>query len=85
VLYRLGLSYSFDKKYPEAIEALDRAEGLGGVKLAGPKPRDLVTEARAMAVKAQEAAAATAVPAPPEPEKTESAPQSNPVQSATAP
>jgi tetratricopeptide (TPR) repeat protein len=46
LLYRLGLTYSFQKKYDEAVEVLQRAASLGGVKVAGPaQERDLVAEA----------------------------------------
>jgi tetratricopeptide (TPR) repeat protein len=48
-LYRLGLTYSFLKKYDEAIEALQKSAEAGGVnsRTASGTPRDLVAEARA--------------------------------------
>lgn len=54
--YRLGLCYSFQKKYDLAVEALDRADGVGGVKVATPEggTRDLVAEAKEFVVKARE-------------------------------
>jgi tetratricopeptide (TPR) repeat protein len=67
-LYRLGLTYSFQKKYDDAIAALQRAVEAGGVRgrSAGGEPRELAAEALAY-VEKQKAAAA------PKPE-TESAP-----------
>jgi hypothetical protein len=57
IFYRLGLSYSFQKKYDEAIEALDRASGVGGVTVttADGRTRDLVAEAKDFVVKSREA------------------------------
>jgi tetratricopeptide (TPR) repeat protein len=53
LLYRLGLSYAFQKEYEAAIEVLDRASLLGGVKITGPDgaTRDLVAEAKEFALK----------------------------------
>jgi len=75
VLYRLGLSYSFQKKYEEALEALDRAAALGGIKLnaGGGKTRDLVAEAKEFAAKGLAAAPPAATPA------TAAGPASSPV------
>lgn len=55
--YRLGLCYSFQKKYDLAVEALDRADSVGGLKIATPDGgrRDLVAEAREFALKSREA------------------------------
>jgi tetratricopeptide (TPR) repeat protein len=72
-LYRLGLCYSFEKKYDPALEALDRAASSGGVKIPGANgaTRDLVAEAKDFVVKAKAAsetpvsgAAAPSAPAP---------------------
>lgn len=65
LLYRLGMSYSFQKKYSEALEVLDRAASLGGVKIAtgNGSTRDLVAEAQEFASKAL----ARTVSSPPEP------------------
>ncbi|MSO20118.1 MAG: hypothetical protein EXQ56_06575 [Acidobacteria bacterium] len=54
-LYRLGLTYSFLKKYGESIDALQKAAVAGGVKsrTAGGAPRDLVAEAVAMVEKSR--------------------------------
>jgi tetratricopeptide (TPR) repeat protein len=54
LLYRLGLSYSFQKKYQEALETFDQAQAMGGIKMPdGPgKTRDLVLEAKQFAAKA---------------------------------
>ena len=58
LLYRLGLSYSFLKKYDLALEVLERASALGGVRIATPEggSRDLVAEAKEFALKAKLAA-----------------------------
>ena len=53
--YRLGLSYSFEKKFDEALEALDRSDAVGGVRVGSPA-RDLVAEAKDFVVKSKEAA-----------------------------
>jgi hypothetical protein len=55
--YRLGLCYSFEKKYAPALEALEKAALSGGVKVQAPdgSPRDLVAEARDFVVKAKTA------------------------------
>jgi len=55
--YRLGLCYSFEKKYQPALEALDRAAASGGVKIAGADgvTRDLVAEAKDFVSKAKAA------------------------------
>lgn len=55
--YRLGLSYSFQKKYDLAIEALDKAAGVGGVKITVLEggTRDLVAEAKEFVLKAKAA------------------------------
>jgi tetratricopeptide (TPR) repeat protein len=54
LLYRLGMSYSFQKKYAEAIEVLDRAASMGGIQVAtaAGSTRDIVAEAREFASKA---------------------------------
>ena len=72
-LYRLGLCYSLQKKYDQALEALERASQGGGVKVTTPEgsSRDLVAEAREFVLKAKalletstsEPAAGTAMPA----------------------
>ncbi|HWP84704.1 MAG TPA: hypothetical protein VNN17_05910 [Terriglobia bacterium] len=71
VLYRLGIAYSFRKKYAEALEVLDRAASLGGIQLttAEGATRDLVAEAREFAARAL----AGAAPAPATPPPVESA------------
>ncbi len=48
LLYRLGLSHSFLKQYDLALESLEQAAALGGVKLPGAPgaTRDLVAEAK---------------------------------------
>jgi tetratricopeptide (TPR) repeat protein len=87
LLYRLGMSYSFQKKYAPALEALERAAMLGGVKItaAGGKPRDLVAEAKDFAAKALAAsgdstAASAEVPAAAKSPAASSAPgQTSPV------
>jgi hypothetical protein len=55
--YRLGLSFSFQKKFDEAIEALDRSDAVGGVKVGSPggPARDLVAEAKDFVLKSREA------------------------------
>ena len=54
--YRLGLSYSFQNKYDEALEALERADAVGGVQVGSPgQTRDLVAEARDFVLQSQEA------------------------------
>jgi len=80
LLYRLGLSYSFQKKYDQALEVLERAAALGGVKIAaaGGKTRDLVGEAKEFAAKglAASGSPAAAAPAPAEsPAATSATPQ----------
>lgn len=59
LLYRLGMTYSFQKKYNEALGVLDQAASLGGIKInaAGGNTRDLVAEAREFAAKALAASA----------------------------
>jgi len=66
LLYRLGLCYSFQKKYAQALEVLDRATALGGIKIAAGagKTRDLVAEARDFAAKSLSAAVPAAAPSP---------------------
>ena len=56
-LYRLGLCYSLQKKYDQALEALERASQGGGVKITTPEGlgRDLVAEAREFVLKAKAA------------------------------
>lgn len=57
-LYRLGLCYSFEKKYDSALDALNQAAASGGVRIPGPNgTRDLVAEAKDFVTKAKEAAA----------------------------
>ncbi len=68
--YRLGLSYSFQKKYDQAIEALDRAASVGGVKVSSPDglARDLVAEAKDFVLKSREASGGSGSDtAPPQP------------------
>lgn len=64
--YRLGLSYSFQKKYDLAIEALDKASGVGGVKITAPEggTRDLVAEAKEFVLKARAASGSAGPPGP---------------------
>jgi tetratricopeptide (TPR) repeat protein len=64
LLYRLGMSYSFQKKYAEALEVLDRAAALGGIKVATStgSTRDIVAEAREFASKALAATAPSPMP-----------------------
>ena len=56
-LYRLGLCYSFQKKYDLALETLGRAAESGGVKISAPEgeTRDLVAEAKEFVLKAKAA------------------------------
>lgn len=56
LLYRLGLCYSFEKKFAPALEAFDRAEKYGGVRITTPEgaSRDLVAEAREFVLKAKD-------------------------------
>ena len=55
--YRLGLSYSFQKKFDEALAALDRSDAVGGVRVGSPgAARDLVAEAKDFVLKSREAA-----------------------------
>jgi tetratricopeptide (TPR) repeat protein len=70
LLYRLGLSHSFLREYDPAIEALDRASALGGVKIPAPQggTRDLVAEAKDFVQRAKAAAE------PPVPAAVEEAP-----------
>ncbi len=70
--YRLGLSYSFEKKYEPALDALGKAAGAGGLKVQGPDgaARDLVAEAKDFVVKAKaasESPVSGATVAPPAP------------------
>jgi tetratricopeptide (TPR) repeat protein len=55
--YRLGLCYSFEKKYDPALQALAKAASSGGVKVTGADgaTRDLVAEAKDYVVKAKAA------------------------------
>lgn len=70
-LYRLGLCYSYEKKYDPALEALDRAASSGGVKISATNggTRDLVAEAKDFVLKAKAASetpvSGAAVPAGP--------------------
>jgi tetratricopeptide (TPR) repeat protein len=66
-LYRLGLTYSLQKKYDEALSTLRRAVEAGGVRgrTAGGEPRELAAEALAYVEKeVEKQKAAVAVPAP---------------------
>jgi hypothetical protein len=65
------LSYSFLKKYDLALEVLEQAAALGGVKIATADggSRDLVAEATEFALKAR-SAADPSVPLPPTTEET---------------
>lgn len=60
ILYRLGMVYSAQNKYDEAIAVFDKAIAAGGVKVGG---RDLAADQKAAAVKAK--GAGEAKPAPP--------------------
>ena len=75
LLYRLGLCYSFQKKYEQALEVLERAASLGGVRITGPDgtARDLVAEARDFALKSG-TAAEPPVENPPTPGEPEESP-----------
>ena len=55
--YRLGLCYSFQKNFDPALEALARADSVGGVKITTPEggTRDLVAEAREFVIKSKKA------------------------------
>lgn len=55
--YRLGLAYSFLKKYDESLEALQKAAAAGGVRMRGTSgaQRDLVAEAIAFVQKSRPA------------------------------
>jgi tetratricopeptide (TPR) repeat protein len=57
--YRLGLTYSFQRKFDEALEALDRSDAVGGVRIGSPgePSRDLVAEAKDFVLKSREAPA----------------------------
>lgn len=80
LLYRLGLTYSFMKKYDLALETLERSEAAGGVKLPGPQgsSRDLVAEAKQFVLRAR------SDPAPPEPSDPEAAAVSDSAQAPAA-
>ncbi|MBI2819927.1 MAG: hypothetical protein HYX73_08105 [Acidobacteria bacterium] len=69
LLYRLGMTYSFQKKYSEALGVLDQAASLGGIKIdaGGGNTRDVVAEAREFAAKALAASAPPRVPEAPAP------------------
>ncbi|MBI1954978.1 MAG: hypothetical protein HYS38_01130 [Acidobacteria bacterium] len=69
LLYRLGLCYSFQQKYELALEVLDQAAALGGVKVASPEggTKDLVAEAKEFTLRAKGGWAKAPVPAPPSP------------------
>jgi tetratricopeptide (TPR) repeat protein len=56
-LYRLGLCYSFEKKFDAALQALAKAASSGGVKVSGADgaTRDLVAEAQDYVHKAKAA------------------------------
>ena len=64
--YRLGLAYSFQKKFDLALDALERAAGVGGVKIPNPDggTRDLVAEAKDFVLKARAAAGGAAPSGP---------------------
>ena len=64
--YRLGLAYSFQKKFDLALDALERAAGVGGVKIPNPEggTRDLVAEAKDFVLKAQAASGGAAPSGP---------------------
>ncbi|MBI3935272.1 MAG: hypothetical protein HY316_11335 [Acidobacteria bacterium] len=76
LLYRLGLTYSLQRKYAQALEVLERAASRGGIRIADAsgKTRDLVEEAREFAAKALP----PAPPAVPEPPAAASAPLPSP-------
>lgn len=59
-LYRLGLCYSFQKKYDLALQTLELASASGGVKITNPDggTRDLIMEAKEFTLKAKAAAEA---------------------------
>ncbi len=75
-LYRLGICYSFEKKYDPALQALDRSASSGGVKIAGPDgaTRDLVAEAKSFVMKAKAAAETPVSGAPAAPNGSTQAP-----------
>jgi len=81
LLYRLGLTHSFMKKYDLALETLERAAALGGVKLPGAQgaSRDLVAEAKEFVLRTRSA------PASPEPADPEAAVLPNSAQATPAP
>jgi hypothetical protein len=81
LLYRLGLTRSFMKKYDLALETLERAEAVGGVKLPGAQgaSRDLVAEAKEFILRAQSAAPS------PEPSDPQAAAIQNSAQEPPAP
>lgn len=84
LLYRLGLSYSFLKKYERAVETLDRAAALGGIKVSDGAggTRDLVAEARDFAARALAGGMEPQSPEPAmekPPDATEPAPGGEPV------
>ncbi len=56
LLYRLGLAYSFEKKFDPALEAFEQAERSGGVKITTPEglSRDMIAEARAFVLKSRD-------------------------------
>lgn len=74
LLYRLGLSYAFQKKYDLALEVLERAASLGGVQIARPEggTRDLVAEAKEFALKSRSASNPSPAEAPVSSETEES-------------
>ena len=64
--YRLGLAYSFQREFDLALDALDRAAGVGGVKIPAPEggTRDLVAEAKDFVLKARAASGGAAPSGP---------------------
>ena len=69
LLYRLGLCYSFQQKYELALEVLDKAAALGGVKVPSPDggTKDLVAEAKEFTLRAKAGWTGAPGPAPPAP------------------
>ncbi|MBI1956590.1 MAG: hypothetical protein HYS38_09380, partial [Acidobacteria bacterium] len=68
--------YSFQQKYELALEVLEQAAALGGVKVSSPEggTKDLVAEAKEFVLRAKGEWTEAPVPAPPAPNPEASTP-----------